>query len=155
MEIPCNIIEICTNEGAFVLSIIAIDEGTPESIRRGGITADFNIQIRVDGINADFKCLLSVGNLFAFYSELQEKYRYLSGKAVLKDCSERLTNVIFDFHKTGGCRIYGHAYSSAYSGNKIEFSLDCDQTYISPVICSLKLFFDELAELQGYYDFLY
>lgn len=155
IEIPYNVIELYTNKGNFILSVVAIDEGTSESVKRGGITADFNIKISVKGISADFKCMISIGNLYAFYCQLQEKYRQLSGEAVLKDYSEKLTNIVFGFHKTGKCKISGYACTGAYSGNKIEFCLECDQTYINPVICSLKLLFAELAKLQGYYDFPY
>ena len=155
MEIPREIIGIHANEGDFTLSVIAINEGTPESIKLGGVTADINIQIHVDGIKADFRCLITVGNLYAFYSDLHDKYEHLNGEAVLKDHSGELTRIVFGFDKTGKCTICGHVYNGAYSGNKVGFRLTCDQTYINPIIRSLKLLFDEFAELQGYYDFHY
>ena len=155
MEFPYYAFDISTDDGELKLSVTAIDKGMPETLKMGGLTVDFNIQVTVCGINADFKCWISVGNLYIFYTTLQKCYNNLCGVAILKDYSEKLTNISVDFHKTGKCTIYGYAQNGVYSGNKIEFRLNCDQTYIDANIKTLKKLFDELALIQGFDKFPY
>jgi len=155
MELPYNAFEICTSEGNLKLLMTAVYEGSPESLKRGGVNADFRIEIDINGITADLKCYISVGNLYSFYNDLLKCYENLRGEAVLKDYSEKLTIIVFAFSITGGCEIYGCVHSDSYSKNKVEFGLECDQTYILPILYSLKRLFDELAKIQGYYDFPY
>ena len=155
MELPHNVFELCTSEGNLKLLMTAVDEGSPESLKRGGVTADFRIEIDISGITADLKCFISIGNLFCFYCDLLKCYENLRGEAILKDYSEKLTIIVFDFSITGSCEIYGCVHSNSFSKNKVEFGLVCDQTYILPILSSLKHLFDELAKIQGYYDFPY
>lgn len=155
MELPYYAIDISVSEGKLNLLVTAIDEGSPVSRKLGGITADFKIKLDVGNIVADFKCWISIGNLYAFYIDLQKCYENLQGVAILKDYSETLTNISFSFYECGKVDIHGYAKDGAYTRNRIEFGIKCDQTYISPLLKSLNLLFDELAIMQGYYDFPY
>ena len=153
--LPYCVFDISAIDGRVKLLLAAIDKGTPESIKMGGITADFNIQVAIDGINADFECFITTGNLYKFYKELQECYNNLNGTAVLKYHSEKLTRISVDFKNTGKCTIYGYAQTNSYKRNRIEFCIECDQTYIEPNIKMMEILFDELAALQGFYEFPY
>ena len=155
MELPYCVFDISTNDGKIKLLLTNIDKGTLETVKMGGLIADFNIQIVVYGINADFKCWITIGNLYDFYIKLQECYKNLYGTAVLKYHDEELTRISVDFQNTGKCTVYGYAQTKSYKKNKIEFCIECDQTYIEPNIRMLKILFDELAVIQGFYEFLY
>ena len=155
MELPYCVFDVSSQTGKFVLSITSVDMGAHETLERGGLTADFNAKIEVKGITADIKCWLTIGNLYSFYSELQNCYSTLVGTAVLRYYSEDLTNISVDFSRTGLCEIYGVVKDSAYSKNGVMFGVECDQTYITPNIKKLKMLFDELAIVQGFFDFQY
>ena len=73
----------------------------------------------------------------------------------MKHYDEKLTNVSVDFKSAGKCEIHGQAKASVHTKNKVEFSLECDQTYIEPNIKAQKALFNELAKIQGFYDFPY
>jgi len=155
MELPYCVFDISNNGDIIKLSIISIDEGTPESLERGGITADFNVRIAVDGITADIKCWLTLGNLYIFFTELQNCYNALEGSAILKYYSEDLTNISVDFNRIGRCVIHGNVKTSSYSNNGMMFGIECDQTDIKLNINKLKMLFEELAIIQGFYEFQY
>jgi len=155
MELPYCVFDVAYNKDIIKLSITTIDKGNPKTLKMGGLTANFSIQIEVDGITANIKCWLTVGNLFAFFTELQNCYNNLDGSAVLKYYSEDLTNISVSFSRTGQCKICGIVKSSAFSENGVIFDIRCDQTFISPNIKKLKLLFDELAIMQGFYEFDY
>lgn len=153
MDLPYCAIDISTCNGKMRLLVTDVDKAAPEALKRGGVTAEFHIQIAVDGINADFNCSISLGNLYIFYIDLQKCYKEVKGTAVLKDYSERLTNIAVCFIHTGQCVVSGFAQNGAYSKNKIEFYIQCDQTFINQNIKSLKALFDKLAAIQGFYEF--
>lgn len=155
MDLPFCVIDISTEQGKIKLLATDIDRGTPETLKRGGLTVTFSIQIAVDGINADFDCSISLGNLYTFYVDLRKCHNDVNGIAILKDYSERLTNISFCFNHMGQCGVSGFAQNGAYSKNKIEFSIQCDKIFIDQSIKSLKVLFDELAEIQGFYEFPY
>jgi hypothetical protein len=158
MELPYCAIDISTHNGKLKLFVTDIDEGTEESRKRGGISADFNIQVSVPGINADFRCWVTLGYLYKFYMALRDCYNNLCGTAVLTYYSKDLTNISIDFNARGHCYVYGSAsYKNnwALSDNRIEFGFECDQTYIEPNIKTLGTLFNELAAIQGSYEFLY
>lgn len=155
MDFPYCAIDISPESGKFKIFTTAIDKGTPESLKRGGVTADFNVKIFTDGIHADFKCGISIGNLYSFYTELQECYHSLKGTATLKDYSGKRTNVSVDFNPTGYCVVHGFVQNGSYSENRISFSMECDQTYICSTVKKLAMLFDELATIQGFYEFPY
>ena len=79
MELPYCVFDVSSQTGKFVLSITSVDIGAPETLERCGLTADFNAKIEVKGITADIKCWLTIGNLYSFYSELQNCYSTLIG----------------------------------------------------------------------------
>jgi len=153
VELPYCAIDISTDDGKMKLIVTAVNKGPSEFLKVGGLTADFNIKVVVKGIIADFKCYISVGNLYEFYKELKKCYNNLCGNAVLRDYSGKLTNIYVDFDKIGRCIIRGYIQNGAYSENGIGFCLRCDQSYIAPVINSLGRLFNELAELQGIHEF--
>ncbi|MCL2463138.1 MAG: hypothetical protein FWF44_10770 [Defluviitaleaceae bacterium] len=153
MELPFFAIRINTGEENFELQLTNIDEYTAETLKWGGVSAKFKIIVDVKGIHADFQCCLTVGNLYNFYMQLSERHKNLQGSAELKYYSESLTNIIFTFDKSGHCVICGMVQNGTYSGNKVGFKIECDQTFITPVLVSLRTIFTEFAEIQGNYIF--
>lgn len=103
----------------------------------------------MSGINANFKCHLSLENLYDFYVKLIDCYKNLQGSATLSDYSQKLTNITIYFEKIGKCLVQGLMQTNIYSKNSVGFGIECDQTYIKPIIKSLEALFDQRIKMQG------
>ena len=155
MELPYCVFDISNNDGSFKLLIDSIYEGTSETYKKITVSADFSIQLVIDGINANMECFLTVGNLYEFFTELNNCYDNLKGTAMLKYYSPGYTNIFIDFNARGGCKVHGEIAAGTGLRSGVKFSIECDQTYIKPNLRKLKLLFDDFAKIQGSYDFHY
>lgn len=111
IELPYNVIDIDTGNEHFILQFDSFDDNQSDySIKMGGVTGKFSINYHSNGINCNFKCDITIGNVYVFYLELDTAYDILSGRnatAVLENYDETLnhTNLIFNFDKCGYCNI--------------------------------------------------
>lgn len=151
LELPYKIIDLKYNSGNFCFYFAGLDEGqTDYSIKMGGVTGKFGIELSEKDLDTNFICDISVENVFYFYRDLQKCYKTLSGEAVLGDYSNKRTNIIFIFDKLGHCNINGFA-RNIYSGFNImlQFKIRCDQSFISDILDRMSVMFNEFARLQG------
>jgi len=154
MEFPYTLIDFEKEEG-FILFVDSIDIPTTDIAKQYGISrVDFRVIFDVPGVNANIHCDFTVGNLFTFYNQLIKCYNEVNGVATLEDYSCERTVLSIDFTaRTGHVAIDGKIGIPGGMVNLIGFGFETDQTYIKPIIDTLKRFFDELAEIQGFYDF--
>ena len=161
LELPYKLIDIGDRNERFIFAFKCFDENQTEySIQAGGVTGKFEITYKCSGIESNFECDLTIGNLYYFYIELDTAYDIKFCKdsvAILKDCSETLnrTKLMFRFDKLGHCFVEGcfknkgNNYRSSISFEDIEI----DQTFIPDILISLEKFFDELKRIQGHSKF--
>jgi len=154
LEFPYTLIDFEKKEG-FTLLVASIDVPTDGIAKPYGIArADFKAAFDVPGISANIHCDFTVGNLFSFYTQLQKCYNEVDGMAILEDYSCKRTMLSIGFKAyTGHVAIDGKFTIPDGMVNLIGFGFETDQTYIMPIVNNLKRFFDELAEIQGFYDF--
>ena len=154
MEFPYALIDFEEKEG-FTLLVASIDVPTDGIAKQYGVNrADFRAIFDVPGISANVHCDFTVGNLFKFYTQLIKCYNEVDGVAILEDYSSKRTMLSIDFNGgTGHVAIDGKFATLGGMVNMIGFGFETDQTYIKPIVNKLKRFFDELAEIQGFYDF--
>ena len=159
-KLPYNVIDIDTGDEHFILKFDSFDDNQSDySIKRGGLTGNFSIDYIGNGINCNFKCDITIGNVYAFYIALDTVYDILFGKnatAVLENYGENLkhTSLIFDFDKRGRCNVKGFfKNASNYYKNGINFSFGLDQIYITDILISMEIFFKELRRIQGHNNF--
>lgn len=151
LELPYKIIGLNYNSESFCFYFAGFDEGQSDySVRTGGVTGKFGIELREKDLNTNFICDLTVENVFYFYRDLQKCCETLSGEAVLSDYSAKRTNIAFVFDKFGHCNINGFA-RNIYSGFNIalRFKIRSDQSFIPAVLDRLSILFDEIARIQG------
>ena len=153
MEFPYTLIDFEKHGESFSLFAEGIDEGTAATKAYGIVRADFSISLDVDGINASFNCDFTLGNLFDFYKQLRDCYEKVSSEAVLEDYGQKNTMLRIDFLDRSGHVCIKGTFTKFATQNFIGFTFTTDQTYIKAMVNSLKRFFDELAEIQGFYDF--
>ena len=154
MEFPYILIDFEEEEG-FTLLVASIDVPTTSMSMQYGIhRADFRAVFDVPAISANIHCYFTVGNLFKFYTQLIKCYNEVNGVAILEDYSSQRTMLSMYFNAcTGHVAIDGKFATPGGMVNLIGFGFETDQTYIKPIINKLKRFFDELAKIQGFYDF--
>jgi len=153
LEFPYILIDFEEKEG-FVLYVAGIDVPTTSMAMQYGIhRADFRAVFEVPGVSANIHCDFTVGNLFKFYTRLVKCYNEVAGMAILEDYSCERTMLSIDFARTGHVAIDGKFAIPGGMVNLIGFGFETDQTYIRHIVNKLKRFFDELAEIQGFYDF--
>ena len=160
IELPYNVIDIDTGDEHFILQFDSFDDNQSDySIKMGGVTGNFSINYYSNSVNCNFKCDITVGNVYLFYVELDNAYDILSGRnavAVLKNYgSLNHSNLMFTFDKRGHCNVDGEFKnkSNQYK-NGINFSFELDQTgNITPILNSMEVFFQELRRIQGHSNF--
>lgn len=159
IKLPFDLIDIDTGSGRFVLRFTSFDKDQDEhSVKRGGITGSFGVVYKSHGMDCEFPVDLSVGNLYHFDYQLDDAYDIKCGKnacAVLENYgtpNRSKLSVVFD--ERGRCTVKGHFRNkdSGYADG-ISFSAELDQSYISDMLFSMKIFFDKLGEIQGDHNF--
>ena len=160
LEFPYELIHIQDQEKQFIFSFKCFDDNqTEHSIQTGGVTGKFEMTYKCRGIESQFECDITIGNLYCFYIELENVYECLPGiepVAVLKNYGETLnrTNMTFTFDKCGHCIVDG-CFKNMYDGynSGIIFEFQIDMSYIYDILNSLEHFFDELKRIQGHGNF--
>ena len=155
MEFPYQLIDFDSQGERFSLVVNSIDVGTSATKQYGVTGAFFSAILDVPGVNANISCDFTLGNLYEFYNQLKECCEKVAGNAILKDYSSQNTMLEIGFiNKTGHVDINGKLVNKG-TKNMIGFAFNADQTYITPILASLKSFFDELTEIQGFGAFPY
>lgn len=159
IKLPYNVIDLDTGNEHFILQFYSFDDQSDHSIKIGGVTGKFSIKYQSKGINCNFRCDTTVGNVYVFYMALDNAYDILSGKnavAILKNYGETLksTELVFTFDKFGHCIVDGNFKNkdNQYK-NGINFSFELDQIYITDILNSMEIFFQELRRIQGHGNF--
>ncbi len=157
LDLPYKLIDISENDEQFIFSFKSFDpKQTEYSIQSGGVTGAFEITYRCKGIESQFECDITVGNVFDFYHDLDYAYDIQCGKdtaATLKNYGDTLnrTNLSFTFDKKGHCVVVGNFRNkNTQYKSGITFELQIDQTYIPEILRSFELFFAELRRIQGH-----
>ena len=160
LELPYKLIDIHEAGEQFTLSFKEFDPDQSDySIKRGGLIGTFEVTYNCGGINSQFVCDMTIGNLFAFYVQLENCHECLPGTkpiAVLEDYgSDKHTNMTFNFAKKDRVVISGsflNGYTIYRSG--IQFEMEIDTFYvISEILNSLEIFFSEIKRIQGHSTF--
>lgn len=161
IELPYDLIDINTGSEHFIFQFISFDDDqTDRSIEMGGVTGKFGIIYQCKGIDCNFECDITVGNVYAFNYSLDTAYDLMSGRnavSVLSDYGDTLnrTNLTIRFDSKGHCLMDGHfknkddLYKSA-----VSFSFEIDQTDVSDMLVSMNKFFEELIRIQGHNNFI-
>lgn len=161
IELPYNLIDINTGSEHFIFQFNAFDDNqTDYSIKRGGITGKFNIIYQSKGINCNFECDITVGKVYEFYISLDNAYDIMSCKnsvALLKNYGNTLnrTNLTISFDNKGHCFANGcfkNKDNNYKSGVIFSFEIDY-YTYITDILNSMEIFFQELRRIQGHSNF--
>ena len=160
LSLPYKLIDIDKGEEHFVFAFKCFDEKQSDySIQMGGVTGKFEVIYRCYGIESQFECDITIGNVYDFYIQLNNVYGIHFGKdtiANLKNYGNILkrTNLTFSLDNNGHCTIIG---SFKNKGNLyksgIEFEIEIDQTYIPEILASCAFFFKELTRIQGHGTF--
>lgn len=159
-ELPYKLIDIRDGSERFVFAFNCFDKNQTEySIQAGGVTGRFEVTYKCRGIDSQFECDITIGNLYYFYIELENMYECLPGIepiAVLKNYGETLnrTNMTFRADKCGHFIING-CFKNKENGYKsgIIFETKLDTVFIYDILNSLEKFFDELKRIQGHSNF--
>lgn len=157
LKLPMKLIDIEKDAEHFIFEFLEFDKNQSDySIKMGGITGKFGIRYSDYGINCEFPCDITVGNVFEFYENLKQGYGQLDGTAALRDYTGDRFKMTIAFHKHGHCVMNGtfKNKNNLYKSG-ITILMYCDQTYIGPSITSLEQLFTEFAKIQGNTQFLY
>lgn len=160
LELPYKLIDIAEDGEHFIFAFKCFDEDQSEySVQAGGVNGRFEVIYRCCGIDSQFECDITVGNVYNFYIELDNAYDIQLGKntvANLKNYGDNLNraSLTFNFDKTGHCVLFG-AFKNKDNLYKsgIDFEIKIDQTYIPEILVSLERFFEELIKIQGHSRF--
>ncbi|MFA6903570.1 MAG: hypothetical protein WC236_10850 [Gallionellaceae bacterium] len=100
----------------------------------------------VEGFHGSIQPMFEITDFIRFASELQRVYDSLSGQAIF-DSRERQLFFTATGNGRGTVTIEGHAYSQATFGNKLEFNLSIDQTFLPKPLAVLNQISQEWAKL--------
>lgn len=160
IKLPYNIIKIRKGslyEGSIVDFKIRLydipNNQTEESIKFGGVVANFDMILETTNINANILVDTTVGNMYEFYRQLKNAYENLNGKAVLKNYGDSRCNLEVTFSQDGSCNIRGYINDKCLNG--ININIDIDQSYCYEWFDNFKTVFKELERIQGDDKFLY
>lgn len=158
IELPYKLIDIDTGRENFIFLFNEFDDNqTDYSIKMGGVTGKFRVIYQGKGINCNFGCDITVGNVYEFYMSLDNAYDALgkNSVAILKNYGTlNRTNLTINFDNKGHCFVDGYFKNedNLYESG-IFFSFKIDQTYLIESLNSMKTFFQELRRIQGHNDF--
>ncbi len=154
LELPYPLIDVENSGEHFVFQFVSFDKGqTDYSIENGGITGQFGIKYTGKGMNCDFLCDITIGNVRDFVVMLEDAYDNLNeGKAELSNYGSLDRSYLsFTFDKRGRCEISGRFDNKENMYNSgIRFSFSIDQSYISSILHNADHFFEEIYRLQGH-----
>lgn len=158
LQLPYKLIDIDNCGEHFIFAFKKYDESQDEySIKLGGITGDFELTYKSLGLECQFECDITVGNVYDFYRELE--YAYQASKnteAKLKNYGNILNRTFlqFRFDKLGHCILIGN-FKNKFTQyrNGVTFEIEIDQTYVAKILSSLKFFFEKLKSIQGHDTF--
>lgn len=117
LELPYKLIDVHEGTEHFSLFFKEFDSDQSDySIEKGGVTGKFEIYYSCFGIKGQFECDMIIGNLFAFYTQLENAHECLPGNehiAVLEDYgSDKHALMKFDFDKNNRVAISGKFLNS-------------------------------------------
>ena len=160
LEIPYKLIDVQEGGEQFTLFFKCFDsDQTKYSVEMGGLTGQFEVTYNCCGISSKFDCDMTIGNLYAFYMQLENAYECLPGidpVAVLENYgSDMRSCMTFTFDKKERVVISGHFMDKVTSYKSgIMFEMEIDTFYvISEILKSLECFFSELKRIQGHNTF--
>lgn len=158
IDLPYKLIDIDTGREHFIFQFRAFDDNQSDySIKMGGVTGKFSVIYQGKGINCNFGCDITVGNVYEFYMSLNDSYNMLgqNSAAILKNYgSLNQTNLTINFDNKGHCFVDGYFKNEDnFYESGIIFSFRVDQTYLSESLNSMKTFFEELRRIQGHNTF--
>ncbi len=157
LELPVTLIDIENFGERFVFRFVSFDKGqTDYSVKNGGITGQFGVKYVGKGMNCDFLCDITIGNVRDFAVSLEDAYDKLNGgKVELSNYGSLDRSCLsFSFDKRGHCEISGRFDNKENMYNSgIRFSFSIDQTFIAGIIHNMDLFFEEIYRLQGHNRF--
>jgi len=100
----------------------------PKTADRDGWVETF-ADIVVKGFRGSLRTFVEINDLVRFRDQLAQLHETLNGVAVLNP-RERQLVLIFEGNGRGGIKVKGTAHSDACFGNKLEFELELDQTFL-------------------------
>lgn len=155
IELPYDLIDLKTGNEHFVLQFSGFDENqTDYSINMGGVTGKFNVIYQCRGMDCNFRCEITVGNVYEFYISLDSACNAMSGKASLNYYSPDRSSLTFTLDKKGHCLVEGSFKNKDnFCKSGVTFSFETDQTYITGILKSMEIFFRELKRIQGHDTF--
>lgn len=154
LEFPYRLIDIAESGEQFIFQFKEFDEGqTDYSVSTTGVTGKFGILYIGKGLNCNFSCDITIGNVRDFLIALENACDNMNdGKAVLENYgSLNRTYLSVVFGKKGHCEITGNFLNEDnFYQSGISFSFSLDQTYISDMLRRMDIFFGELYRIQGH-----
>lgn len=158
LELPYPLIDIENSGEHFIFRFVSFDKGQTEySIENGGITGQFGIKYAGNGMNCEFPCDITIGNVRDFAVLLEDAYDKLDIQKVELSNYGTLDRsyLSISFDKKGHCEISGRFDNKNNMYNSgIRFSFSIDQSFIASTLHNMDLFFEEIYRLQGHNRFL-
>lgn len=132
------LLAFCLNgyEGHIKLTIDEVYGFPDETSYSGGYGAKGSIEIVAGAYRVNSQHHFTTGELHMFKESLVKCYETLSGIAVL-DNAERELEMSISFSTSGKIVITGSFQERPDLGNKLEFEINSDQTFIQSVIQEL------------------
>ena len=159
LELPYKLIDIGDSAEQFTLCFKSFDQArSAHSIQTSGVSGVFEVEYKCSGIDCRFECDMTVGNLFYFYTELENVYECLPGiepVAFLNNYGADMhTDMSLRFDKKGHFNVIGHFKNKQNNyKSSIAFDIQADTAFVYDILGSLKAFFDELKRIQGHGNF--
>ncbi len=154
LELPYSLIDVENFGEHFVFRFVSFDKGqTDYSIENGGISGQFGIKYVGKGMNCDFLCDITIGNVRDFAVALDDAYDKLNGQKVeLSNYGSSDSSYLsFTFDKRGFCEISGQFDNKENMYNcGIHFSFSIDQSFVASILHNMDYFFEEIYRLQGH-----
>lgn len=154
LELPYRLIDIEEWGERFIFQFKKFDDGqTDYSVSATGVTGKFGIVYIGKGMNCEFDCDITIGNVRDFAVSLENAYDNMNdGKAVLVNYgSLNRSNLSVVFGKRENCKMTGNFLNEDnFYKSGISFSFSLDQIYIHDIIKNMDDFFEELYRIQGH-----
>ena len=117
----------------------------------GGYDAKGIVEIKSSNYSVCGELWFSTGEIYKFYTILNECYQKLNGKVELLTTEANL-NMAVNFEKMGHVRVCGQYKERHDEDNKLIFEIFSDQSYIKETLISLNNFVKKYGGLQGVKD---
>jgi hypothetical protein len=96
-----------------------------------------SVSIVVDGFNGELRPSFELRDLERLGESLVRLYASLSGKAILEGREGQLV-LTLEGNGRGAIAVKGSAYARPTYGNRLEFELEIDQTFLPEILCLLR-----------------